>query len=100
GLPPELIAFDALTQSELAFVHEAYPSFEAKVSEALRFTDFEGPLMTSSLRASLERAGHDFETHEEHLELVRRMRIALDESDTTQLTDLVSRAAILRRFLG
>ena len=100
GLPPELIAFDALSQSELAFVREAYPSFEAKVSEALRFTDFDGPLMTSSLAASLERAGYSFETHEEHLELVRRMRIALDEGDTAQLTDLVSRAAILRRFLG
>jgi len=100
GLPPELIAFDALSQHELAFVHEAYPSFEAKVSEALCFTDFDGPLMTSSLRASLERAGYSFVTHEEHLELVRRIRIALDEGDTAQLTDLVSRAAMLRRFLG
>lgn len=100
GLPPELIAFDALSQSDLAFVREAYPSFEAKVSEALRFTDFDGPLMTSSLKASLERAGFEFETHEEHLELVRRMRGALEQGDTAQMTDLVSRAAILRRFLG
>ena len=56
--------------------------------------------MTSSLRASLERAGYSFEPNEEHLELVRRMRGALDVGDTAQLTDLVSRAAILRRFLG
>lgn len=100
GLPPELIAFDALSQNDLAFVHEAYPSFEAKISEALCFTDFDGPLMTDSLRASLEHAGYRFESHEEHLELVRRMRRALDEGDTAQLTDLVSRAALLRRFLG
>lgn len=100
GLPPELIAFDALSPGDLAFVHEVYPSFKAKVGEALRFTDFDGPYMTSSLRASLERAGYSFEPHEEHLELVRRMRIALEEGDMAQLTDLVSRAAILRRFLG
>lgn len=100
GLPPELIAFDALSQNDLAFVHETYPSFEAKISEALCFTDFDGPLMTSSLRASLERAAFSFDTHTEHLHLVRRMRVALDEGDTAQLTDLVSRAAILRRFLG
>jgi phosphoenolpyruvate carboxylase len=100
GLPPELIAFDALSPNDLAFVHEAYPSFEAKIGEALRFTDFDGPLMTDSLRASLEHAGYNFETHGEHLELVRRMRTELDRGDTAQLTDLVSRAAVLRRFLG
>ena len=81
-------------------MHEAYPSFEAKISEALRFTDLDGPLMTSSLRASLEQAGYRSDVHEEHLELVRRMRLALDQGDTSQLTDLVGRAAVLRRFLG
>jgi phosphoenolpyruvate carboxylase len=100
GLPPELIAFDALNESDLAFVHEAYPSFKAKIGEALCFTDFDGPLMTDSLRDALERAGYGFETRAEHLDLVRRMRGVLDEGDTAQLTDLVSRAAMIRRFLG
>jgi phosphoenolpyruvate carboxylase len=100
GLPPELIALDALDDSDLAFVHEAYPSFRAKISEALCFTDFDGPLMTDSLRDSLHRGGYNFSENAEHLDLVRRMRIALDQGDTAQLTDLVSRAAIIRRFLG
>lgn len=100
GLPPELIAFEALSQSDLQFIREAYPSFEAKVGEALRFTDFDGPLMTRSLSDALSRAGYTFQAHGEHLELVRRMRSALEEGDTAQLTDLVSRAAMLRRFLG
>jgi phosphoenolpyruvate carboxylase len=100
GLPPELIAFDALNEDDLAFVRESYPSFEAKIREALCYTDFEGPLMTDSLRTSLDRAGYSYSENTEHLDLVRRMRSSLDEGDTAQLTDLVSRAAILRRFLG
>lgn len=100
GLPPELIALEALSRDDLEFVHEVYPSFKSKISEALRFTDLDGPLMTSPLRASLEGAGYGFETHAEHLQLVRKMRSALEEGDTLQMTDLVSRAAMLRRFLG
>lgn len=100
GLPPEIIAFDALQNSDLAFLYETYPSFKAEISEALRFTDFDGPLMTNSLRDALERAGFNFSKHTEHLELVRKIRSLLEQGDTSQLTDLVCRAAILRRFLG
>jgi uncharacterized protein YbcI len=56
--------------------------------------------MTDSLRTALGRAGYSYSENTEHLDMVRRMRSSLDEGDTAQLTDLVSRAAILRRFLG
>ncbi len=100
GLPPELIAFDSLTKSDLEFVREVYPSFEAKLTEALSFTDFDGPLMTKSLRESLDRAGYEYTPNAEHLEITRRMRADLDRGETTQFADLVTRAALLRRFLG
>lgn len=100
GLPPELIAFDALSSDDLAFLQESYPSFKAEIGQALCFTDFAGPLMTDALRDSFERAGYDVAPHEAHLELVRRMRSALAEGNATLITDLVLRTAILRRFLG
>jgi phosphoenolpyruvate carboxylase len=100
GLPPELIGFDALTESDLVYLDDAHPSFGAKIAEALRYTDFEGPLMTTSLREALERTGFGFETDTEHLEVVRKMRAALDTEETSQLTELVTRAALSRRFLG
>ncbi len=100
GLPPELIAFDALTDSDLAFVYGNYPSFQAKIADALRFTDPDGPLMTDPLRQALLRAGFDYAPHTEHVEIVHRIRSALDNNETAQLSDLVLRAALLRRFLG
>ena len=100
GLPPELIGFDALTDSDLALVHEVYPSFEAKISEALCFTDFDGPLMTDSLRNALDHAGFDYSANTGHLDLVRKMQQALRDEATTQLSELVAQAALIRRFLG
>ncbi len=100
GLPPELIAFDALTEDDLAFVREIYPSFEAKIGEALCFADFDGPLMTAELRESLTRADSTYSPNGEHLDVVRKMREALDTGDASQMSDLVLRAATVRRFLG
>ncbi len=100
GLPPELIAFEALSEPDLAFVYGSYPSFQSKVAEALRFADMGGPLMSDALRAALLRAGYDYTPHPEHLEIVRRIRSALDNNETSQVSDLLLRAALLRRFLG
>lgn len=100
GLPPELIAFEALAADDLAFLREVYPSFAAEIQEALRFADIDSPLFTPALRAALERAGQTYAPHEEHRALVRQMRRSLEQGDTAQLGDLVAQAGRLRRFLG
>ncbi len=100
GLPPELIAFDSLSASQLDFVLEAYPSFRNKIEYAMSFTDFEGPLMTDSLRSALKASGFESNTNKEHLSIVRKIRDAVDRCDSNQASDLVLRAALLRGFLG
>jgi phosphoenolpyruvate carboxylase len=100
GLPPELIAFDALSSSDLDFLLDAYPSFQAKIVDAMHFADFEGPLMTDSLRGALDKSGWTCSANEEHLAIVRRIRADLERAETTHIGELVLRAALLRRFLG
>lgn len=100
GLPPELLAFETLTASDLEFLREVYPSFDAKVAEALTHADLDGPLVPDGLRPSLHAAGFDWEPDAVHLELVRRMRAALDSGSETLVGDLLLRAALGRRFLG
>jgi phosphoenolpyruvate carboxylase len=100
GLPPELIAFEALTDDDLTFIHEVYPSFRVKIAEALRYADPEGPLMTAALRGALERAGYGFDPDPECLELVRAMRDAMERGESANVGDLLLRAAMVRRFLG
>lgn len=100
GFPPELIALDSLPASDWQFVLDAYPSFRAKIEDALRFTDLDGPLMTNSLRSAIDDSGFTYETHREHISIVQRIRRDLDQGDTSQIGDLIIRAALIRRFLG
>lgn len=100
GMPPELIAFDALSANDLEFVLKTYPSFRAKIEDALRFTDFDGPLMKDSLRSALSASGFKCITNEEHIAIVRRIRRDLTQGNTAQIDDMVIRAALIRQFLG
>ncbi len=100
GLPPELLAFDALGASDLAFIREVYPSFDAKIKDALLFADPQSPLMTPEMASALEAAGFAVEPDPEHLGLLRRIRAAIDASDDARLSELVLQAALARRFLG
>jgi len=100
GLPPELLAFEALSESDLAFVLDVYPSFRSKIEDALRYTDLDGPLMTDELRRALDASGMTAETDEEHLSLVRKIASQTGGSDSGSMSGLVLQAALRRRFLG
>ncbi|WP_291323611.1 phosphoenolpyruvate carboxylase [Desulfonatronospira sp.] len=100
GLPPELLAFEALDKNDLAFVLEAYPSFRAKIEYAMAYTDFDGPFMDKPLRKALYSSGFYHEVNKEHLSIVHGLRSASDRFDSAQASDLMLRAALLRSFLG
>ncbi len=100
GMPPELLAFEALDDSDLRYVREVYPSFDLDVAEALRFSDLDGPLCSPGLRDALRRAGFDWEPDEDHLDYVRRLGETMDEGRDAAAGDLLLSAALIRRFLG
>lgn len=100
GLPPELIAFEKLSKEDLAFMLELHPSFAAKIQDALSFADPDGPLMTDSLRTALEKADLQWTANEEHLAIVQRIRSDLRQGDSSHSTDMLVRAALIRKFLG
>jgi phosphoenolpyruvate carboxylase len=100
GLPPELLALDALSADDLAFVRETYPSFDAKMAETLAFTDLDSPIVPKAVRDAVLRAGYDWTPDTGHLGLVRRIREALAGGQDTFVPDLVLQAALVRRFLG
>jgi len=100
GLPPELIALDALDVSDLEYVREAHPSFDAKVCDALRFADLDAPLLPESLVKAVRAGGYDWEPDSEHLDIVRRISAARDAGNDSLVADLVLQAAMVRRFLG
>jgi phosphoenolpyruvate carboxylase len=100
GVPPELLGLDALTAEDLAFVRRSYPSFDAKVREALAHVDLSSPYLPEPVRRALVRTGYDVEPDETHEKLVRRIREALAAGQDSLVPDLVVQAALVRRFLG
>lgn len=100
GLPPEFLGLESLSGSDLDFVERAYPSFRAKLNDAAPYIDFAGPLMTDGLRRAIGEFGFETAPHEEHLALVGSIREALARGDSASASELVVRAALLRRFLG
>ncbi len=100
GMPPELLGLESLSADDLAFVREVYPSFDAKLAEALRHADLDGPLATPQLREAVRRAGFDWEPDTEYLETTRRLREALEGRQDAVAAGLVLQAALRRRFLG
>ncbi len=100
GLPPELLALESLSAEDYSFLQETYPSFSAKLREAVAYADPSGPLMTDALRDALTTFGIDIAPHPEHLTIVRAIRESLARGDSATVSDLVLRAALLRRFLG
>jgi len=100
GCPPELIGLEALSDEDLAFLERVYPSFRAKLTDALCFTDPESPLLTDGLRRAVQNAGLEWNPDEEHTRLARQFRECVDAGDSAKAGDLVLQAALRRRFLG
>lgn len=100
GLPPELLALEALSEEDFAFVQDTYPSFCAKIRETVPYLDPSGPLMSNDLRNTLATFGFEIDPHPEHCAIVRAIRDALTREDSVAVSDLVLRAARLRHFLG
>lgn len=100
GLPPELLALESLTSGDLEFLRSAYPSFDRKVTDALRHCDPDGALMTRELRAAIGRAGYEWAVDEEHVAITRRLASMHSSGNEAATRDLLVRAAAIRRFLG
>jgi phosphoenolpyruvate carboxylase len=103
GVPPELLGLSALTAADLEFVRTAYRHFDSDLRDAMRFADVKSPFMPKELPHALERLGIATSSQppsEEHLEITRAISQMVKEERSESLTDLVVRAASLRRFLG
>ncbi len=103
GLPPEILGLHVLTEEDIRFLHEAYPGWRDDLADAVRYLD---PLALDFLkpedRSALSRLDliSDAPRDQEHLEISRKIRDKLESGEEEGLTELVIRAAYLRRFLG
>src|SRR5437870_3993913 len=103
GLPPEVVGLAALSESDWSWLRAAVPSIESELVDAVRYLDRDGlawlpPLVRESVNRALSLTNApDIDT--EHSEIAREVRRVAD-SGGTAMTELIVRAAAIRRFLG
>lgn len=100
GVPPELLGLSALSASDLPTLRSLYRHFDADLRDALRFADLGSPHMPGEVRAAVERLGLPVGGDSEHTDIVRHITRQMRDDRREGLSDLVVRAASLRRFLG
>ncbi|MDI6708494.1 MAG: phosphoenolpyruvate carboxylase [Candidatus Thermoplasmatota archaeon] len=100
GLPPELLAINALTEKELEFVREVYINFENDLKDALRYLNKDSLRLLPELESAINNLSIDFESVEEHKVISANIVNALKHSKSEELREYITRAANLRKFLG
>jgi phosphoenolpyruvate carboxylase len=103
GLPPEIIALDALSQEDLRFLGDIYINLHSDLEDALRYFNPRcGELLPGDLAALYGRMEFPaaVEADEGHREVTDYILDKLRESEQADLTEEVLRAANIRRFLG
>ena len=100
GVPPELLGLAALTDVDLAFVREVYPSLDEDLRAALRFTNERHvmELLGAPYMRLVEQFAGDIDRV--HEGLTSAIRAGIDNNAGVNIRHYVEEAAHLRRFLG
>lgn len=100
GLPPEILALNALDENDLRFLREVYVHFEDDLMDSLRYFNQDAGFLPKSLEASVRSLPVDLQPDEEHKKITYHITSSLRENKTEDLEEYVLRAADLRNFLG
>jgi phosphoenolpyruvate carboxylase len=100
GLPPELLALNALTREDIQFVKEAYVNFEEDLRDSARYLNLDTGLVPEELASKVQECPGIVPVDEEHKGLTSRVAASVKQNGVEDLSEHVLRAASLRRFLG
>ncbi|MFP4546364.1 MAG: phosphoenolpyruvate carboxylase [Methanomassiliicoccales archaeon] len=101
GLPPELLALNALGDDDLDFLERVWPHFWEDMGDAFQYLD-EGSLdlVPDDLARRLRDLLPSFEVDERHLAITGKVLKDIRARNMSSLEEGVVRAASLRQFLG
>jgi phosphoenolpyruvate carboxylase len=104
GLPPDIIGLNVLTKDELDYVGRVYSRFSDSLRNTLSFWNPKVlDIIPSKIRGKVKTAIGDmgFETNNEHEKLSSEIIESVKKKNYgTHLTELITRAGLVRGFLG
>lgn len=98
GLPPEILALNALNEDDLSFLSEHYLNFEKDLKDALRYLNEDSPFLPQPVKNGLNFI--DYEVHEEHQKITSDLIEIIRKDKMNNAHEMILRAAHLRKFIG
>ncbi|MCX8166740.1 MAG: phosphoenolpyruvate carboxylase [Candidatus Micrarchaeota archaeon] len=99
GYPPELLAINVIDDTYLHEVRKVYSNFDYDLKCALKFFNPHSPFVHREVKKKIEDLV-DYEIDKKHKEITDKIIIAIKNYSFENLTELITSAAALRRFLG
>jgi len=100
GLPPEILALNALNEDDMQFLREVYVHFDDDLSDALKYFNPDTAFLPKNLEAVVRDFPVDFQADEEYKKITDYVIMSLSKNKTQDLGEYILRAANLRKFLG
>jgi phosphoenolpyruvate carboxylase len=105
GLPPELLGLSGLKSSDINIITDHYPNFMHDLKEAMLYYDPQclkilPPMVADEIQRTVRMLKIDVEPDLIHQSLVRAIRNLLVKNNSNNITELITQAAVERRFLG
>ncbi len=100
GIPPELLGMDALSEDDISYLKEVYPSLEEALAAARRFANAEAVARYLGPRYASLLARYSGDVDMVHHGLSAAVLASLDSRPLSYTRHYVAEAARLRAFLG
>ena len=98
GIPPEILALNALDEDDLSFINENYLNFQKDLKDALKYLNKDSPFLPEFVKNKLNFI--DYEVNEEHKKITTHLIELIRKDKMDHAPELILRAAYLRKFIG
>jgi len=100
GLPPEVLALNALNEDDISFIREVYLNFDQDLMDALKYFNPDNGFSTKDIKLRIEKIPLNFRTDDRCKELTDHILRLIKSNKTKDLRECIVRLAYLRKFLG
>ncbi|TFG07822.1 MAG: phosphoenolpyruvate carboxylase [Promethearchaeota archaeon] len=100
GIPPEVIALNAISDEDFDIIRNYYINFEDDIKDALQYFNPESGFLTKDIELKIKQFDFDYEQDEEHKKITDYIIDSVKKVKSVDLNDQILIAATLRKFLG
>ena len=100
GLPPEILALNALNDDDFSFIRSVYLNFDQDLIDSIHYYNPEMEIIPKELKQKLKKIPLNFQTDDQSRELTSHILNSIKSNKTKDIQECIVRLAYLRKFLG